>query len=180
MNEHGTGHSPVDAPRQGVAVMTTTVGTFPHLHYQGVIAPPRAGWSYVDLVRRAAPQRVAPPRGGAAGPAEWQSLLLDRRELTTAGIAPQSAAAPLRPLPRAGVLVDQRGGDHPVPVGRGDPSAGAGAARALPVPAAERVARDRPGGGCVGRCAGAERSSCHKETSPVPVIPIPRRQHRKD
>ena len=50
MNEHGTGRSAEEAPRQGVAVMTTTVGTFPHFHYQGVIAPPRAGWSYVDLV----------------------------------------------------------------------------------------------------------------------------------
>ena len=40
-----------------------------------------------------------------------------------------------RSLPRARALVDQCSGDHPVPVGRGDPGAGAGAARALPVPA---------------------------------------------
>ena len=38
--------------------------------------------------------------------------------------------------------MDERRGDHPVPVGRGRPAAGACAARALPVPATERVARD--------------------------------------
>lgn len=45
-------------------------------------------------------------------------------------------------LPRARSLVDKSGGDHPVPVGRGRPAAGACAARALPVPATEAVARD--------------------------------------
>ena len=39
-----------DAPRQGVAVMTTMVGTFPHFTSHGVVSPPRVDWSYLDLV----------------------------------------------------------------------------------------------------------------------------------
>lgn len=30
--------------------MTTMVGTLPHFHHLNVVAPPRAGWSCVDLV----------------------------------------------------------------------------------------------------------------------------------
>ncbi len=67
-----------------------------------------------------------------------------------------SAAVEL--LPRAGGLVDQGRGEHPVPVGARRATPRAGAAAALPVPPAEDVARH---GRVVGAAGGPPADGPH-------------------
>ena len=86
---------------------------------------------------------TAPPPAHRASCPSWdgrRGCIHPSRRRAARGRQPRDRAR--GSLPRAGALVHQGGGDHPVPVGRGGPAAGAGAARALPVPATERVARD--------------------------------------